>query len=35
MGLHEIKKLQHNKRIGHQIEQAAYTMRENLYQPYI
>jgi hypothetical protein len=28
MGLHEIKKLLHNKRNGHQIEVAAHRMKE-------
>jgi hypothetical protein len=35
MGLNEIKKLLHNKRNGHQIEEAAYIMGENLFQLYI
>jgi hypothetical protein len=30
MGLHEIKKLLYNKRNGHQIEEAAHRMGENL-----
>jgi hypothetical protein len=35
MGLHEITKLLHNKRNGHQIEEAAHRMRENLCKLYI
>jgi hypothetical protein len=31
MGLYEIKKLLHNKRNGHQIEEAAHRMGENLF----
>jgi hypothetical protein len=33
--LHKIKKLQHNKRNGHQIEGAAHRVGENLCQLYI
>jgi hypothetical protein len=32
MGLHEIKKLLYSKRNGHQIEEAAHRMGENLCQ---
>jgi hypothetical protein len=35
MGLHEIKKLLHNKISGHQIEEAAHKTGENLFQLYI
>jgi thiol-disulfide isomerase/thioredoxin len=35
MGLHETKKLLHNKRNGHQIEEAVHRMGENLCQLYI
>jgi hypothetical protein len=35
MGLHEIKKLLHNKINGHQIEEADHRMCENLCQLYI
>jgi hypothetical protein len=35
MGLHEIKKLLHNKRNGLQIEEATHRMGENLCQLYI
>jgi hypothetical protein len=34
-GLYEIKKLIHNKRNGHQIEEVAHRMVENLCQLYI
>jgi hypothetical protein len=35
MELHEIKKLLHSKGNGHQIQEAAHRMGENLYQLYI
>jgi hypothetical protein len=31
MGLHEIQKILHNIRNGHQVEEAAYRIGENLY----
>jgi hypothetical protein len=35
MGIHGTKKLLNNKRNGHQIEEAAHRMGENLCQLYI
>jgi hypothetical protein len=35
MGLYEVKKLLHDKRNGHQIEEGAHRMKENLCQQYI
>jgi hypothetical protein len=35
MEIHETKKLPYNKRISHQIEEAAHRMGENLCQLYI